>query len=202
MTLKAQRGTRRLDAQIDGLTQLNHGQFLELEYLRPIAEAAKALSDEAEEYDFPDGMGQGAPQQYWDALNSALNPSGLPAQTFYSDMQNSVGSELDALLAQATDDEDAASAVTINAKQAAVLREAMRLADDSARSDVECFSRRIEMADGSMYYDPRFENPEMRVSDPEDREMAARAVAYLKARNKINPHPTDANLVNFDGIEP
>lgn len=111
--------------------------------------------------------------------------------------------ELDALLAQATDDEDAASAVTINAAQAAVLREALRLADDSARSDVECFSRRIEMADGSMYYDPRFDNPEFpRIEIDDDAEVVVRAVAYLKIRNKINLHPTDRFLVNFDGIEP
>lgn len=110
--------------------------------------------------------------------------------------------ELDALLAQATDDEDAASAVTINKAQAAVLREALALADDQARSDVECFSRRIEMADGSMYYDPRFGNTEFPQADQDDAAFAKRAATYLRARNKINIHPTDANLVNFDGIEP
>lgn len=57
------------------LTDLNQTQFLELEWLRPIANAAKDLSDNAEEYDFPDGLGQGADQQYWEALDTALEPA-------------------------------------------------------------------------------------------------------------------------------
>lgn len=63
-----------LRAENAAIAGLNHDQFLELEYLRPIFSAAKRLYEEAEEYDFPDGMGQGAPQDYWDALADALEP--------------------------------------------------------------------------------------------------------------------------------
>jgi len=34
--------------------------------------ACERLSSEAEEYDFPDGMGRGAPQDYWDEFEEAL----------------------------------------------------------------------------------------------------------------------------------
>ena len=39
-----------------------------------IKEAADMLYSEAEEYDFPDGPGMGASQQYWDDLANALFP--------------------------------------------------------------------------------------------------------------------------------
>lgn len=42
--------------------------------LQAIAITAKDLYDESEEYDFSDGMGRGALQQYWDALANALDP--------------------------------------------------------------------------------------------------------------------------------
>lgn len=35
--------------------------------------AAEALLFDAKEYDFPDGMGKGAPQDRWDALSRALD---------------------------------------------------------------------------------------------------------------------------------
>jgi len=34
--------------------------------------AAESLYFAAEEYDFPEGLGQGAPQSYWEALGAAL----------------------------------------------------------------------------------------------------------------------------------
>lgn len=40
-------------------------------FLRVI-DCAKRLYEESEEYDFPEGMGKGALQQYWDDLDSAL----------------------------------------------------------------------------------------------------------------------------------
>lgn len=39
-----------------------------------VVAAARALYEETEEYDFPDGMGKGALQEYWDALADALEP--------------------------------------------------------------------------------------------------------------------------------
>lgn len=62
------------DAEVDALAELNHQQFLELEFLRRVHLAAEKLYTEAEEYDLPDGLGQGAPQEYWDALAEAFEP--------------------------------------------------------------------------------------------------------------------------------
>ena len=42
--------------------------------LTRIAETAHKLWLEAEEYDFPDGLGQGAEQYLWDGLADALEP--------------------------------------------------------------------------------------------------------------------------------
>jgi len=39
-----------------------------------VVAAARTLYEETEEYDFPDGMGKGALQEYWDALADALEP--------------------------------------------------------------------------------------------------------------------------------
>lgn len=64
----------RLRKESDALADMNHGQFLELEYLRRVERAANALYAESEEHDFDDGLGQGAPQQYWDALADAFEP--------------------------------------------------------------------------------------------------------------------------------
>lgn len=63
-----------LRAENEVIAGLNHDQFLELECLRPIFNAAKMLYDESEEYDFDDGLGKGAPQEYWDALAAAFEP--------------------------------------------------------------------------------------------------------------------------------
>lgn len=41
--------------------------------LRRVHRAAETLYQEAEEYDFDDGMGQGALQDYWDALADAFD---------------------------------------------------------------------------------------------------------------------------------
>ena len=62
------------DGEVGALTELNHTQFLELEYLRPIVQAAENLLFESEEYDFDDGLGKGAAQTHWDDLASALEP--------------------------------------------------------------------------------------------------------------------------------
>lgn len=64
----------RAKAENDEISQLNHGQYLELEYLRRVEAAAHELHTQAEEYDFPDGLGQGASQDLWDALADALEP--------------------------------------------------------------------------------------------------------------------------------
>lgn len=64
----------RLQKQIDAISEMNHGQFLQLEFLRKVYEAAHELYCESEEYDFDDGLGKGAPQQYWDALADAFEP--------------------------------------------------------------------------------------------------------------------------------
>ena len=61
--------------QNETITQLNHAQFLELEYLRPIVKAAENLLYESEEYDFDDGLGKGAAQSHWDDLASTLEPA-------------------------------------------------------------------------------------------------------------------------------
>lgn len=66
--------SERLQKQIDAITEMNHGQFLQLEFLRKVYEAAHELYCESEEYDFDDGLGKGAPQQYWDALADAFEP--------------------------------------------------------------------------------------------------------------------------------
>lgn len=42
------------------------------ENLLRVERAARQLYEETEEYDFPDGMGKGAIQQYWDELDTAL----------------------------------------------------------------------------------------------------------------------------------
>ena len=64
----------RLSEENDTITGLNQGQFLELEYLRKVHKAAHALYTESEEYDFDDGLGKGAGQQYWDDLADAFEP--------------------------------------------------------------------------------------------------------------------------------
>ena len=64
-----------LEKQNEAFTDLNHTQYLELEYLRPIAKAAENLLYESEEYDFDDGLGQGAAQSHWDELASTLEPA-------------------------------------------------------------------------------------------------------------------------------
>lgn len=71
---EAERDAKLLREQNAQLTDLNQEQFLKLEYLMPIYKAAKALSDEAQEYDFDDGLGQGALQECWDELNAAFEP--------------------------------------------------------------------------------------------------------------------------------
>lgn len=43
------------------------------ENLLRIADSARRLYEESEEYDFPDGMGKGASQQYWDDLSNAID---------------------------------------------------------------------------------------------------------------------------------
>lgn len=58
--------------ECDAITELNHAQFLELEYLRPIGVAAEQLFAESEEYEFDDGLGKGALQEYWDELSATL----------------------------------------------------------------------------------------------------------------------------------
>ena len=64
----------RLSEENATITGLNQGQFLELEYLRKVHKAAHALYTESEEYDFDDGLGKGAGQQYWDDLADAFEP--------------------------------------------------------------------------------------------------------------------------------
>jgi len=42
-------------------------------HLMTVLLAAEKLFDESEEYDFADGMGKGASQQYWDELSNAID---------------------------------------------------------------------------------------------------------------------------------
>lgn len=63
------------DGEVDALAELNQKQFLELEYLRPIAHAGHRLYIESEEFEFDDGMGRGAQQTYWDDLASTFEPT-------------------------------------------------------------------------------------------------------------------------------
>jgi hypothetical protein len=63
----------RLVAENGEITDLNQTQFLELEHLRRISDAAHRLYSESEEYDFDDGLGRGAPQELWDALSTEID---------------------------------------------------------------------------------------------------------------------------------
>tara|TARA_R110002126_G_scaffold284477_1_gene434211 strand:- start:247 stop:609 length:363 start_codon:yes stop_codon:yes gene_type:complete len=71
---KAEAELAAIKAERDEIAKLNHGQFLQLEYLRRVEVAAHELYTQAEEYDFPDGLGQGAAQELWDALATAFEP--------------------------------------------------------------------------------------------------------------------------------
>lgn len=62
-----------LRAENEAITDINVAQFLELEHLRRVFRASETLIAEAEEYDFDDSLGQGAPQQYWDALTTEID---------------------------------------------------------------------------------------------------------------------------------
>ena len=62
----------------------------EVAALQNIKEAADILYSEAEEYDFPDGLGQGASQQYWDDLANALFPDDS-AEVITADLANVQG---------------------------------------------------------------------------------------------------------------
>jgi len=62
------------DGELAEFVSLNQAQFLELEYLRPIFAAVEKNLFVAEEYDFDDGLGRGASQEYWDALEDAFEP--------------------------------------------------------------------------------------------------------------------------------
>jgi len=70
---RAEQEAATLRAENDAITDRNQTQFLELEYLRNVRAAAERLYGESEEYDFDDGLGRGAAQQYWDALGTALD---------------------------------------------------------------------------------------------------------------------------------
>ena len=63
------------DGEVGALAELNQKQFLELEYLRPIAHAGHRLYIESEEFEFDDGMGRGAQQTYWDDLARTFEPT-------------------------------------------------------------------------------------------------------------------------------
>lgn len=63
----------RLAAENGEITDLNQTQFLELEHLRRISDAAHRLYGESEEYNFDDGLGRGAPQELWDALSTEID---------------------------------------------------------------------------------------------------------------------------------
>lgn len=46
------------------------------DHVAALLNAAQDLLAESEEYEFDDGLGRGAPQQYWDALQDALERGG------------------------------------------------------------------------------------------------------------------------------
>ena len=58
--------------EIDTITELNHAQWLALGKASLLVAACNRLSGEAEEFDFDDGLGRGAPQAYWDEFEDAL----------------------------------------------------------------------------------------------------------------------------------
>ena len=58
--------------EIDTITELNHAQWLALGKASLLIAACNRLSGEAEEFDFDDGLGRGAPQAYWDEFEDAL----------------------------------------------------------------------------------------------------------------------------------
>lgn len=75
---------------------------------------------------------------------------------------------------------------------------ARKIADSSARSDVECHCgvEFLKNGDGTStrWYDTA------RI-DPEDAAHLEQALRYLRARGRINQHPTRPELVNFEGVE-
>lgn len=64
---------RRMRADLDRTAAERDALRAENALLRRVRRAAETLYQEAEEYDFDDGMGQGAPQDYWDALADAFD---------------------------------------------------------------------------------------------------------------------------------
>ena len=58
--------------EIDTITELNHAQWLALGKASLLIAACNRLSGEAEEFDFDDGLGRGAPQAYWDEFEDTL----------------------------------------------------------------------------------------------------------------------------------
>ena len=68
-----------LDGSSNGPLDARHKAAAELrrlhaenEALKTVVNAARNLVFESEEYEFDDGLGRGAPQSYWDELDSAL----------------------------------------------------------------------------------------------------------------------------------
>ena len=76
-TLQAEKAWKRFELALANPTRVEDVDIGEAELYRlnQIADAAEKLSFAAEEYDFDDGLGMGAPQEYWDALSQALEPT-------------------------------------------------------------------------------------------------------------------------------
>jgi hypothetical protein len=78
-----------------------------------------------------------------------------------------------------------------------MLQDAIDIADSSARADVEChcpwtYLKETDDASSRWYDTARI--------DPEDAAHLEQALRYLRARGRINHHPEQPHLVNFDGV--
>lgn len=96
--------------------------------------------------------------------------------------------ELDTLLARC-------GSVTFSLAQVAILRAAVMIADDTARSDIE--TECIDIDDAAV---PTWEIPVS--GDFGERDRAWAAANYLMARQKINQHPNNPERFDFHGHDP
>ena len=91
----------------------------------------------------------------------------------------------------------AESAVALQARAdrlGETLRLATQIADDAARADVECWCT-FERMGSHTWYDTRSTQD---LHGPEEAELVDTALRYLRLRDGVVIHPTNAHLVRFD----
>lgn len=78
-----------------------------------------------------------------------------------------------------------------------MLADAIEIADSCASADIECHCgiEFLKVGDGSS---TRW--CDLSRCDPEDEARIGQALRYLRARGRINQHPTRPELVNFSGV--